>query len=174
MSKLKNSMVALLACLVALSCPALCPAEGRAETNGTEKVVDLLEELDRLKRDNALLRMQTANKELERKLAEPALADPRSILPPSFAHLQGAQMPEATGQDGFKPGVRVMSIQGFDGRMTATLSLGNGQYVTVTSGDELADKSRVVSITPSAVHVSQGGRKVRLPFAEATSNGGAR
>lgn len=174
MSKLRNSTVVLLFCLVAVPCPALCLAESRVAASGTGAAVDQLEEIDQLKRENAVLRMRAANKELERKLAEPALADPRSIMPPSLAHLQGAQMPEATGQDGFKPGVRVMSIQGFDGRMTATLSLGNGQYVTVTSGDELADKSRVVSITPSAVHVSQGSRKVRLPFAEATSNGGAR
>jgi len=163
MCKLKNSVVVVVLCM-ALNVP-LCRAEG---------VVDQLEELDRLKRENALLRQRVANKELERKLNEPTFGDPRnSLLPPSLAHLQGPQNMDSRPQDS-APGMRVISIQGFDGRMTATLSLGNGQYVTVSTGDELADKSRVTSISSSAVYVSHGARKMRLPFADATPTGASR
>lgn len=58
----------------------------------------------------------------------------------------------------------VRSIEGADGKMTATLAFGSGQQQTVRQGEKIPGGWLVSKIGVDAVHITRGKEKARLSY----------
>lgn len=137
----------------------------KPELNLPEKPVEpkwrapTLEDLEKLRSENALLEAQLKNAELKSKIAT-----------------QGGATPGITG-DGAQsssappPGPRVMMIAGGENNYRANVVMPSGAAISAGVGTSIPGLGVVSAITPNEVIVGRGGSKRSLPLMGRTGDG---
>lgn len=129
--------------LIAGCCLPLAPVASAQES--------IPEQLQRINESIALLTAQRQELEL------------RSQIAARQAEIDRANNTDAVNIDRIRHPV-VRSIEGADGKMTATLAFGSGQQQTVRQGEKIPGGWLISKISVDAVHISRGKEKARLSY----------
>lgn len=104
-----------------------------------------------------IAKLKREREEASRSPSVPTLSLP-SLTPPASPSHAPAAAPRPSGSGG----LRVISVQGVAGRLSATVRTGSGQTI-VRKGSRLGD-SVVTEISRQGVTIRRGGKTSTLPF----------
>lgn len=139
----------LLAVMIALTC---------AGVTGLAKADDAAEEIKRINESIAVLTAQKAELELRSQIAAKKAEMEKLSAPAPAVTASAVQAPA----EQVTPVVR--GIEGFEGKLTATLAFGGGVQQTVKQGEKIRGGWTITQIEVNAVTLTRGKEVTRLGF----------
>ncbi|MCD7984330.1 MAG: type IV pilus biogenesis protein PilP [Desulfovibrio sp.] len=121
------------------------------------RITELRAQEEELTLEAKIAKLKKEKEEASRSPSVPTLSLP-SLTPPASPSPAPAAAPRPAGSGG----LRVISVQGVAGRLSATVRTGSGQTI-VRKGSRLGD-SVVTEISRQGVTIRRGGKTSTLPF----------